>query len=67
MLKQKTGQQKETKEDNLSDRIYVKAYNNFAVLVEKSYSPRFVEVKKSGTLNIAVIEDESPKYEKAPQ
>ena len=67
MLKQKTGQHKEAKEDNLSDRIYVKAYNNFAVLVEKSYSPRFAGVTKSKTLDTAAMEEEPSKYEREPQ
>lgn len=67
MPKQKIAQHKETKEDNISDRIYAKAYNNFAILVEKSYSPRFVGIIKSETLNIVTPEEESSKYEKEPQ
>ncbi|MFC2065552.1 hypothetical protein ACFLUO_00615 [Chloroflexota bacterium] len=67
MLKQKSGQHKETKEGNLSDKIYAQTYNNFALLVEKSYSPRFINVTRRETLNIAEREVEPSKYERESQ
>ncbi len=66
MRKQKIRRQEESEEDNLPNRIYAKAYNNFAVLVEKSYSPRFVEVAKSKRLDIVEMEEEAIKHEKEP-
>jgi hypothetical protein len=67
MLKQKTRQYKEGKEGSLSDSVYGKAYNDFAILVEKSYSPRFVESTKSEALNIAEMGQEPSKHERESQ
>jgi len=55
MINPKIEQHRRAKADDLSDRIYFKAYNNFAVLVEKAYSPRFAEF--AGDIGLNVVEE----------
>ena len=56
MTNPRVEQYKKVKSDDLADRLYSKTYNNFAILVEKSYSPRFAEAV--GDIGASILEEE---------
>ena len=56
MTNPRVEQYKKVKSDDLADRLYSKTYNNFAILVEKSYSPRFAEAM--GDIGANILEEE---------